>query len=88
MVTCHSFFARLHKGALVYQRRTLLACHQNLRCNVCSQNKTTFKYGKFPMTEYHTGVPMERVHIDYLGPLPKTNKGNEHILMIVDQFTK
>ena len=35
------------------------------------------------MTEYHAGVPM-----DYLGPLPKTNKGNKHILMIKDQHTK
>ncbi|MEW8546441.1 MAG: DDE-type integrase/transposase/recombinase, partial [Candidatus Thiodiazotropha sp.] len=25
---------------------------------------------------------------DFLGPLPKTERGNEHILMIVDQFTK
>ena len=39
-------------------------------CNVCSQNKKTINYGQFPMTEYHAGVPMERVHIDYLGPLP------------------
>ena len=31
---------------------------------------------------------MERVHIDFLGPLPKTPRGNEHILMMVDQFTK
>ena len=31
---------------------------------------------------------MERVHIDFLGPLPKTAAGNEHILMMVDQFTK
>ena len=31
---------------------------------------------------------MERVHIDYLGPLPKTNKDNEHLLMMVYQFTK
>ena len=31
---------------------------------------------------------MERVHLDFIGPLPKTLKGNEHILMMVDQFTK
>ncbi len=31
---------------------------------------------------------MERVHMDFLGPLPKTELGNENILMIVDQFTK
>ena len=33
-------------------------------------------------------IPLERVHLDFIGPLPKTLKGNEHILMIVDQFTK
>ena len=31
---------------------------------------------------------MERVHIDFLGPLPKTASGNDYILMMVDQFTK
>lgn len=31
---------------------------------------------------------MERVHLDFVGPLPKTDRGNEHILMMVDQFTK
>ena len=40
------------------------------------------------MKEYHSGAPMERIHIDFLGPLPKTAAGNEHILMMVDQYTK
>lgn len=40
------------------------------------------------MIEYQAGAPMERVHIDFLGPLPKTPRGNENILMMVDQFTK
>ena len=31
---------------------------------------------------------MERVHLDFLGPLPKTPSGNEHVLVMVDQFTK
>ena len=31
---------------------------------------------------------MERVHIDFIGPLPRTERGNEHCLMMVDQFTK
>ena len=31
---------------------------------------------------------MERVHLDFLGPLPKTEQGNEYVLMLVDQFTK
>ena len=31
---------------------------------------------------------MEIVHLDFLGPLPKTLRGNEYVLMMVDQFTK
>lgn len=59
-----------------------------LSCAVCSQNKKNKCYGKVPLTEYQAGAPMERVHIDFIGPLPKTERGNEHCLMMVDQFTK
>ena len=31
---------------------------------------------------------MERVHIDFMGPLNKTKQGNQHLLLMVDQFTK
>ena len=31
---------------------------------------------------------MEKVHIDFLGPLPRSRKGNEYILVIIDNFTK
>ena len=40
------------------------------------------------MIEYQAGTPMERVHLDFLGPLPKSKYGNEFVLMMVDQFTK
>ena len=59
-----------------------------LTCSICNKNKKNKVYGKVPLTEFQAGVPMERVHIDFLGPLPKTAKGNEHCLMMVDQFTK
>ena len=57
-------------------------------CDVCSQNKKSERYGHCPLTEFQAGAPMERVHIDFMGPLPRTPRGNEHILMMVDQFTK
>ncbi len=59
-----------------------------LSCDVCARNKKNKAYGVVPMTEYQAGAPMERVHIDFLGPLPKTANGNEHCLVMVDQFTK
>ena len=57
-------------------------------CPTCNQNKKATTYGRGPMQEYQAGAPMERVHLDFLGPLPKTPRGNEYVLMMVDQFTK
>ena len=37
---------------------------------------------------HHAGVPLERVHIDILGPLAKSKRDNQYVLMVVDQFTK
>ncbi|VDI22537.1 Hypothetical predicted protein [Mytilus galloprovincialis] len=57
-------------------------------CSVCNKNKKPNRYGRCPMINYHAGSPMERVHLDFMGPLPKTKNGHENILMLVDQFTK
>lgn len=32
--------------------------------------------------------PMHTVHIDHMGPFPKSIKGNQYILVIIDSFTK
>ena len=57
-------------------------------CEVCNRNKKPNRNARCPLTNFHAGAPLERVHLDFLGPLPKTERGNEHVLMIVDQFTK
>ena len=59
-----------------------------LTCEVCSKHKKPTRNACCQMTPYHAGAPMERVHLDFMGPLPKTKKGNEYVLMKVDQFTK
>ncbi|XP_033099760.1 uncharacterized protein K02A2.6-like [Anneissia japonica] len=59
-----------------------------LTCEICNRSKKSTRRGKYPMTEFHAGIPMERVHIDFLGPLHKTELGNVYILMMVDKFTK
>ncbi|KYN20066.1 Pro-Pol polyprotein [Trachymyrmex cornetzi] len=33
-------------------------------------------------------LPFATIHVDHFGPLEKTGKGNRHILLIVDAFTK
>jgi len=40
------------------------------------------------MNMFHAEAPIERVHLDFLGPLTKSNSGNEFILVIVDQYIK
>jgi hypothetical protein len=59
-----------------------------LTCEVCSKHKKPTRNARCQMTPYHAGAPMERMHLDFMGPLPKTKKGNEYVLMMVDQFTK
>lgn len=57
-------------------------------CSACNKWKKPVRKAKWEMTKYHAGAPLERVHLDFLGPLPKTSRGNEYVLMVVDQFTK
>ena len=35
-----------------------------------------------------TGLPLERVAMDIMGPLPLTDRGNKYILVVADYFTK
>ncbi|XP_041372627.1 uncharacterized protein LOC121385902 [Gigantopelta aegis] len=63
-------------------KNVLFTCVQ---CNRCKKGN---RKARSPMKQFHAGVPMERVHLDFLGPLPKTENGNEYVLMMVDQFTK
>jgi hypothetical protein len=42
---------------------------------------------KTPFKTHQAGAPMERVHFDFVGPLPLTARGNRYTLVMVDQFT-
>ncbi len=57
-------------------------------CAVCNKNKKPRVKPKAGMKNYHAGSPMERVHIDILGPLPETDRKNRYIFVMIDQFTK
>ena len=57
-------------------------------CCECNRNKKTNKKAKHALGRYHSSYPLEKVHIDLLGPFPTSHTGNNYILSIVDQFTK
>ena len=55
-------------------------------CSEC--NKKANVKAKAALDQFHAGSPLERVHIDIIGPFTPSSKGNQYVLMIVDQFTK
>ena len=57
-------------------------------CDVCARRKSPAKKGRAPLQQYRVGVPMERVALDLLGPLPKSDSGNRWILVVGDYCTK
>ena len=56
-------------------------------CAICSRNKHHLK-NRAELMSYQSGVPNERVHLDFLGPFTPSHRGNKYILSMVDQFTK
>ena len=57
-------------------------------CAQCNKNKKPKEWPKAALGRYHAGIPLERIHIDILGPFVRSKKGNLYILMLVDQFSK
>lgn len=59
-----------------------------LACEACQVSKHARQKPRAPLRSYTAGSPMEKVHLDILGPLPKSHKGNSYVLLMVDQFSK
>jgi hypothetical protein len=57
-------------------------------CEKCAARKDPTRKNVAPLALCNVGMVLERVHIDILGPLPRSNKGKRYILVIVDWFTK
>jgi transposase InsO family protein len=57
-------------------------------CAKCNTNKKQSRKKRANLGEYHAGAPMDRVHLDILGPFSKSARGNTVILMVIDQFSK
>jgi len=57
-------------------------------CRKCSRNKKGNRTPRSAMHVFHAGEPMERVHVDILGPLTETTDHNKYVLVMIDQFTK
>ena len=56
-------------------------------CSFCNKNKRASVKAKAALGQYHARSPMERVHVDILGPFTPSSQCNQYVLMLVDQFT-
>ena len=60
-------------------------------CARCNQSKNATRidtYVQKSFAVFPSGLSYGTVHIYFLGPLTRTDRGNEHVLIGVDQFTK
>ena len=68
-----------------YKQDILNKCNT---CHVCQARKMPAKPIKAPLKPCVVGIPMERIQIDLITPLPETYSGNKHILTVTCCFTK
>lgn len=61
--------------------------HYCRQCVQCARRKTP-PSKPAPLQSTHSGYPWERLAIDILGPLPKTERGSQYVLVCADYFTK
>ena len=57
-------------------------------CDKCQRAKTDRHKRPPPLQPLPIGYTMSRIHIDILGPLPKTTEGHQYILLVIDSFSK
>ena len=59
-----------------------------MACNTCMVYKTDGKRRQAEMKSHVTGVPMERICLDIVGPFPESWNRNKYGLVVTDYFTK
>ena len=57
-------------------------------CSVCNRQKKPQKKPNAHQVQYHAVSHLERIAIDIQGPLIETPRGNQYVLVVVDQFSK
>ena len=76
------------KRSYMWHGLTTDVCLYVRTCPICNKNKKAKTKPKAGLRNFRAGAPMERVHMDILGPFPPSQSGNRYILLMIDQFTK
>lgn len=98
MRNCHDIKAAGHMGIDKSIQRTKQSFYwpgmgKDIRlyvqsCHLCNRYKKFTNAPKAKQVIYHAGAPMERIHLDILGPFQKTARDNLYVLVMIDQFSK
>lgn len=67
------------------QRDVTLWCQ---KCLICQAKRPPVRKARGGLGQFAVGVPMERVGMDILGPLPQSRRGNKYLLVVSDYFTR
>eukprot|EP00794_Sanderia_malayensis_P003906 gene3906-biopygen3342 len=57
-------------------------------CEECAKFKSPKPAGKTPLKSIVTSRPLQVVAMDFVGPLPKSDRGNTYALVMVDHFSR
>ena len=57
-------------------------------CKICNEKNSPTNRNAAPLGHISVSQPFTFWAMDYMGPLPETSRGNKHILVVVDHFTK
>ena len=59
------------------------------KCQVCCRFKSVGNLSLTPLRRHpDVSAPFERIHMDIVGPMGTSDKGNKYILIIIDVFTR
>jgi hypothetical protein len=58
------------------------------RCETCQVKKGSIPNQRGLLVSHVTGYPFQKISIDFVGPLPRTAKGNQYMLTVSDCFTR
>jgi hypothetical protein len=58
------------------------------QCYLCASQKPSHRKSRAPMQQHLMGLPMGRVSLNIMGPLPKSDNDNKFVLHVCDYFTK
>ena len=73
----------------IYWPALSVDCYATVRrCRTCAKNRIKLRSKSNPLKLFPASGPLESVAIDIFGPLLKTGKGNEYLLVICDRFIK